>query len=142
LICAVFRTFDPSDSLHPLVKSGTDVCGREFFAGDEGISGEDKSKWVIGGFGDADARGGLDILSAEGVFANPQAGGGSSEIGAIVAGAGDGEGLGEASGAAGELMAMARAGQRNSAGVGHFFEAEKRFECAKENAASFAFGFT
>src|ERR1700733_581487 len=96
---AVFRTFDPSDSLHPFVKPEPAIIDGLFPAGEEGISGKDKSQRLIGCFADADTWSDLDGCRREAVLANPQARSWRCEIASIVAGAGDTEGLGEAPGA-------------------------------------------
>jgi hypothetical protein len=98
---AVFRTFYPSDSLHPFVKPGSAIIDGRFPAGEEGISGKDKSQRLIGCFGDADTWSDLNSCCLEAILANPQARTWRCEIASIVAEAGDTEGLGEASGAAG-----------------------------------------
>jgi hypothetical protein len=46
-------------------------CGETFLAGDEWISGEDKSQRLVGCLGDADAGSDADIFSAEAIFAEP-----------------------------------------------------------------------
>ena len=84
----------------------------------------------------------MDIFCAEGVLTNPQAGSGRGEIASVVASASNAEGLGEASGAAGEAIKMVRGGQRESAGARHFFQTEKGFEGAEKNGTSFAFALT
>jgi hypothetical protein len=71
---AVFRTFDPSDSLHPFVNPGSPIIDGLFPAGEEGISGKDKSQRLIGCFGDADTWSDLDSCCVEAILANPQAG--------------------------------------------------------------------
>jgi hypothetical protein len=103
---------------------------------------EDESQELVGCFGDTDAGSDLDPPRAKAIFADPQAGGGRGEVESVVSRAGDGEGLGEAPGAAGKSRAMAGAGQRDSAGARHFFKTEEGFESAEKNRSRFAFAFT
>jgi hypothetical protein len=118
--------------------SSWEFCGwtDALAAGKAGVTGEDESQGVVGGFGDADARGDLDTSCRKGVFADPQAGSGRGEIASIIADAGDAEGLSEASGAAGEARKIAWAGHGDSV------DAEERFKGAEKNTSGLAFALT
>ena len=116
------------------------------------------SQGFVGGFGDADAGCGADHWGARRVlaeffsdlfadpFSDPEAAGGGREIASVVASAGDGEGFGQASGAAGEFEQVFIVGlfgliDLEASGFGHFFQAGERFEGAEEDAAGDAVGF-
>ena len=110
--------------------------------GKTGVPREDESQGLVGCFGYADAGSDLDPSRAKAVFADPQAGGGRGEVESVVLSAGDGEGLGEAPGAAGKSREMAGAGQRDPAGARHFFKTQEGFKGAEKNGPRFAFSFT
>jgi len=96
---------------------------------------------VVGGFADANAGSDLDPSRVEVVVANPQTGGGRGEIARIVAGAGDAEGLRQASGTAGEFGQILRAPEDGFSSVDHVCDAEEGFEGAEENGSGLALAF-
>lgn len=69
---------------------------------DKGIAAEGEAEEAICGVADTDARGGVDGVWGKVVAGQGERGLGVSEVEAVVGGAGDGEGLAEASGAGGE----------------------------------------
>src|ERR1700683_1155787 len=79
------------------------------------------------------------LSRAKAFVSNPQAGGGGSKIAAVVADAGDAEGFGQASRAAGELAKVGEGLQCEVASPRHFLDAEERFEGAEQNRARLAF---
>lgn len=75
------------------------------------------------------------------IITDPKFAGGGSEIAVVIAGAGDAEGLAEASRASGEFGPILRATQVNPSGTGHFFEARQRLQGAEEDASGLPLWF-
>jgi hypothetical protein len=113
-----------------------------FSSGNEGVSRKNVPQARVDRFADADAGGNLDVSGAEAVVSDPQAGGGRSEIAAVVAGAGDAESFGEAPRAAGETGKALSFLDVDLSSSRHFFNAEERFEGAEKNSPGLARGVT
>src|SRR5580658_3300634 len=134
---AAFRTFDPRNSLHPFVKFWqSSASGRCFSSRNEGASCEDVAQPLVGRLGDADAGSDFDVSGAESVVPDPQAGMRRSQIGAVVAGAGDAECFGQASGATGEANQIPRSAHFDFSRPRHLFNAAQRLDCAEQHASS------
>ena len=122
--------------------SDENVCRSPFLAdplsADEGVAIDDEAEGVFDGFADADAGSGADEIGFEAVVKDLQRGGAAGDVEAVVGGAGDVEGLTEASGAGGE---QARRGAgRQLAQAGHGVEACDGLKGADEDAAGVSIG--
>jgi len=107
-------------------------------AGDEGVSGDDESPLIERSAGDVDAGRGRDLGPGAPVVGDQEIAGGRAEILGIVPGAGDGERLGEASGARGEKAELGGTGivrEGESAVGGHLRQSADGFEGAEKDAS-------
>ena len=95
-----------------------------------------------GGLSDADTRGNSDTPGTTTIVADPEACCRSSQIAAVIPGAGDAKGLAQAAGAPSKFGPVYCAAQRNPAGMRHSCHAGKGFRSTTQDAAGFALGFT
>ncbi len=93
-------------------------------------------------FGDADAWSKGNLVWAKTVVCEPETRPWRGQIAAVVAGAGDAKGLGEAAGSSRELAKIADTAQNDAPCLRHFWDAYERLEGADQNASGFAFGLT
>ncbi len=116
------------------------LIGHSFPAGDERISGKEKSEKLIWSLCDADAGAGQDASRTEIVRGKPQAGFAGDQIASVVAGTSDAECLCEATGAAGEITKIAGMVDGELPGGRHGGDSGERFKGAEKNASGLALG--
>lgn len=107
-------------------------------AADEGIAFDDEAQRVFDGLADANAGGGANQLRLEAVIEDLERGGAAGDVESVVGGAGDVEGLAEASWAGGEQTRSGVGGQLAQAR--HGGKSFDGLEGADKNAARTSFG--
>ena len=86
--------------LHPTHRDGAAMNGAPDVSGARGLACEEAER-AVGGFADADARGGEDCGGTEAVVDDLERGGGAGDVEGVGVDSGDVEGLAEAAGAGG-----------------------------------------
>ena len=113
--------------------------------GNELVVRNDVAQRVFSGFGDADARRDLDAMRPNAIVRNEEIGLWARQVFFVVAFASDAEGLGQASGAAGQLAQVAGCAveilrERHVPRFRHLLDSGNRFERAEQDSARFSIG--